>query len=44
MNHTFGVAIALEQVFLDHDSEDEVADDIADLEGRRVTFLRVADD
>lgn len=28
--------MALEQVFSDHDSEDEVDDDIADFEDRRV--------
>lgn len=28
--------MSLEQVFSDHDSEDEVDDDIADLEDRRV--------
>ena len=30
--------MALEQVFLDRDSEDEVDDDIADFEDRRVRY------
>jgi hypothetical protein len=31
--------MALEQVFSDRDSEDEVDDDIADFEDRRVSLL-----
>lgn len=33
--------MALEQIFSDHDSEDEVDDDVADLEDRRVCPIYV---